>query len=193
MNSISPIKCNEHMLVSFLIEATVKPSNLQAFAHRQRRSHDFFFGGATRYIFVTSPGADRIQWGGVVAEIFRDLNYRIGFGGGGGVADVNKSITFPRFRDIFGPPADHQPFMDTRGNSGTLPMSACTFKPRNNINSFRIKTFTKSLGGPWPPWPPPLATPLPIVRRWLNPSAVSKMVSKTRFSSDLCQYTDNYS
>ena len=24
----------------------------------------FFLGGATRYIFVTSPGADRIQWGG---------------------------------------------------------------------------------------------------------------------------------
>ena len=45
--------------------------------------------------------------------------------------------------------------MDTRGNSGTLPMSAYTFKPRNNINSFRKKTFTKSLGGPWPPWPPP--------------------------------------
>ena len=47
----------------------------------------FFWGGATRYIFVTSPGADRIQWGGgggVVAEIFRGLNYRIGFSGGGG-------------------------------------------------------------------------------------------------------------
>ena len=45
----------------------------------------FFGGGASRYIFVTSPGADRIQWGGgVVAVIFRDLNYRIGFSGGGG-------------------------------------------------------------------------------------------------------------
>ena len=39
-------------------------------------------------------------------------------------------------------------------SSRTLPMSASTFKPRNNINSFRKKTFT-SLGGPWPPWPPP--------------------------------------
>ena len=58
----------------------------------------FFLGGATRYIFVTSPGTDRIQWG----DIFSDLNYRIGFSGGGGVVaeivPVSKSITFPRFR-----------------------------------------------------------------------------------------------
>ena len=45
--------------------------------------------------------------------------------------------------------------MDTRGNSGTLFMSAYTFKPRTNINSFREKTFTKSLGGAMAPLPPP--------------------------------------
>ena len=73
----------------------------------------FFGGGATRYIFVTSPGADRIQWGGgVVAEIiFRELNYRIGFSEGGGVVaeifPVDKSITFPRFRDILGTFSGH--------------------------------------------------------------------------------------
>ena len=44
----------------------------------------FFWGGAPGTFFVISPGADRIQWGGVVAEIFRDLNYRIRFSGGGG-------------------------------------------------------------------------------------------------------------
>ena len=67
---------------------------------RQRRSQDFFWGGATRYNFVTSPGADRIQWGeggGVVAEICSSRNFprsqlpdRIGFSGGGGgvVAEI---------------------------------------------------------------------------------------------------------
>ena len=45
--------------------------------------------------------------------------------------------------------------MDTHANSGTLSRSAYTFKPRNNIDSFQKKTFTKSLGGPWPPCPPP--------------------------------------
>ena len=81
--------------------------------------------------------------GGVVAEVF----------------PVHKSITFPRFRDIFftffGPPADHPPFVDIHGNSGTLPTSAYAFKPRNNINSFREKTFTESLGGHGPRAPPP--------------------------------------
>ena len=51
-----------------------------------------FFGGATRYIFVTSlreptafsgGGGGGGVGGGVVAEIFRDLNYRIGFSEGG--------------------------------------------------------------------------------------------------------------
>ena len=148
----------------------------------QRRSQDFFLGGATRYIFVTSPGADRIQWGGggssrnfpwsqlpdriqwggVVAEIFRDLSYRIGFSGGEGSIrnfsrwQIKHIPSIPgHFLYIFGPPAALSPFMDTHGNSGTLPMSAYTFNPRNNINSFPKKTFTKSLGGPWPPWPPP--------------------------------------
>ncbi len=33
VNTILPIKCNEYMWVFFLIEATVKSSSLQAFAH----------------------------------------------------------------------------------------------------------------------------------------------------------------
>ena len=72
---------------------------------KQRRSQDFFLGGATRYIFVTSPGADRIQWGGgVVAEIFMISVTGSDSVGGGVVAEmfpVIKSIAFPRFRDIF--------------------------------------------------------------------------------------------
>ena len=39
-------------------------------------------------------------------------------GGGGVVADifpVNKSISLPRFPDIFGTFSDHPPFMDTHG------------------------------------------------------------------------------
>ena len=64
----------------------------------------FVWKGPPGTFYVISPAADRIQCGGVVAEIFRDLNYRIRFSGGGGVAEifpVDKSITFPRFRDIF--------------------------------------------------------------------------------------------
>ena len=64
---------------------------------RQRRSQDFFFGGATRYIFVTSPVREPTAFsgggGGRVAEMFRDLNYRIGFSGGGVVAEI--------FRDLY--------------------------------------------------------------------------------------------
>ena len=96
--------------------------------------------------------------------MFRVLNYRIGFsGGGGGGSSRNfspKQINHipsisGHFWYIFGPPADHPPFMDTRGNSGTLPMSACTFKPRNNINSFRKKNVYQKFGGAMAPLAPP--------------------------------------
>ena len=79
-------------------------------------------------------------------------------GGGGSSRNfpVQKSITFPRFREIVGPPAAHPPFMVTHGNSGTLPASAYTFKPRNNINSFQEKNiYQKFGGGHGPPGPPP--------------------------------------
>ena len=33
-------------------------------------------GGGSRRIFPSSPRADAIQWGGVVAEFFRDLQLR---------------------------------------------------------------------------------------------------------------------
>ena len=82
-------------------------------------------------------------------------------GGGGSSRNcsrykINHIPSIPgHFWYIFGPPANHPPFMDTRGNSGTLPMSAYTFRPRNNINSFRKKTFTKRLGGAMAPLAPP--------------------------------------
>ena len=48
---------------------------------QQRRSQDFCLGGHP----VHFPSSLRIQWGGgVVAEIWRDLQYRIRFSGGGG-------------------------------------------------------------------------------------------------------------
>ena len=94
-------------------------------------------GGSSRN-FPRSQLPDWIQWGGGgVAEIF----------------PVNKSLTFPRFRDIFLAFSGHlriiRRLWTLPENSGTLHMSAYTFKPRNNINSFRKTTFTKSLGGPW--------------------------------------------
>ena len=83
--------------------------------------------------------------------------------GGGEVAgffftlsNQSRSSVPAHFGYIFGPPAGHPPFIDTHANSGTLPRSHYTFKPRNNINSFQKKTFTKSLGA----MAPPLATPL---------------------------------
>ena len=55
-------------------------------------SRIFFWGGATRYIFRHLSGSRPLQWGGgVVADIF----------------PVDKSITFPRFRDIFGTFSGH--------------------------------------------------------------------------------------
>ena len=128
-------------------------------------------GGATRYIFVTSPGADRIQWGGggVVADIFRYLNYRIGFSGGGGggvVAEIfpgNKSITFPRFRRIFCTFSGHLGIIRRLWTlaeiHGHFP---CLLTHSNHLTTSihsGKKQSPKVWGGHGPPGPP-LATPL---------------------------------
>ena len=82
-----------------------------------------------------------------------------------------------RFLCISGGPGDHPPFMETRGNSGTLGRSAYTFKECNNINSLEKKTFTKSLGGAWPPWPRgPLATPL-VEKGWQSVQTIPEICS----------------
>ena len=87
--------------------------------------------------------------------------------GGGLVADifpVNKSITFPRFRDIFCTFSAHLRIIRCLWTlaeiQGHFP---CLLTHSNHVTASihsGKKTFTKSLGGPWPPWPPPLATPL---------------------------------
>ena len=84
----------------------------------QRRSQDFCLGGGHQVHFpvhLSGGGGGvvaeilrdlvyRIRFGGVVAEILRDLVYRITFSGGGGggvvteIFHVNKSIALPRFR-----------------------------------------------------------------------------------------------
>ena len=58
---MSLIKFNEHMLVSFLIEATVKPSRLQAFAHRPAlaRSKCGFENRIKNTFFIRSVSAYR--------------------------------------------------------------------------------------------------------------------------------------
>ena len=83
----------------------------------------FFLGGPPGTFSVISPGTDRIQWGrgGSSRNFSRKL--------------INPIPSIPgHFFDIFGPPADHPPFVNTHANSGTLPRSAYTFEPRNNIN-----------------------------------------------------------
>ena len=91
-------------------------------------------GGGSSRNFSGSPlrtGSDSVGRG-VVAEIFP-------------VADQSHSLNSGTFFYIFGPPADHPPFMDTHGNSGTLPRYAYTFKERNNINSFHTKIVYQKL------------------------------------------------
>ena len=130
--------------------------------------HTWHFSNGVARIFVP-PGTfsvvsrsrpDSMGGGEVVAEIFRDLHKRTTFAGENFFRSLQVKITqIPSspgdFCYISGPPADHPPFLDTHGNSGRLGKSAYTFKERNNINSLEKKSFTKSLGGPWPPWPPP--------------------------------------
>ena len=128
-------------------------------------------GVATRYIFrhLRKPTTFGGGGGGVVPEIFRDLQYRIRFSGGGGGSSRhfpgNRSIAFPRCRDIFFTFSGHlqvtRRLWTLTQIQGHFP-GLLTFKPPNNINSFQKKTFTKSLGGmaPLTPPPPPPATPL---------------------------------
>ena len=62
--------------------------------HLQRRSQDFFFGGGGHPVYFRHLSGSRphsVGGGGVVADIFRDLNYRIGFSGGGGGSSRNFS------------------------------------------------------------------------------------------------------
>ena len=63
LNITDKIQFNEHMYthVSFLIEATVKPSNLQAFAHRPAlaRSKCGFENGIKNTFFIRSVSAYR--------------------------------------------------------------------------------------------------------------------------------------
>ena len=53
-----------HVVIMDRVELAFDTGRMGLMCQGQRRSQDFFFGGATRYIFVTSPGGRRIQWGG---------------------------------------------------------------------------------------------------------------------------------
>ena len=55
-----------------------------------RSRRDSVGGGGSSRIFPRSPRADAIQWvgGGVVAEIFRDLQEPTRFSGGGGSSRI---------------------------------------------------------------------------------------------------------
>ena len=91
----------------------------------------FVWGGATRYIFRHLSGSrpHSVGGGGVVADIFShsQLPDRIQWRGGGSSRDFSRSQinhipSVPgNFWSIFGPPANHPPFMDTHGNSGHFP------------------------------------------------------------------------
>ena len=61
VNTILPITFNDHMYVSFLIEAMVKPSSLQAFAHRPAlvRSKCSFENRIKNTFFIRSVSAYR--------------------------------------------------------------------------------------------------------------------------------------
>ena len=123
----------------------------------QRRSQDFFLGGATRYIFrhlsgSRPPTADRVQWGGggssrnfsryQINHIPSILGLFFTFSGRLRVTRRLWTLT-----EIHG----HFPRLLTHSNHVTA-----------SLHSAKNK-LTKVWGGPWPPWPP-LATPLvPII------------------------------
>ena len=89
-------------------------------------------------MFPLSPRADQFQWGGgVVASFFPVAAGR----------DLSNSLKSGAFSDISRAPADHPPFMDTRGNSGTVGRSAYTFKERNHINSLQKNYIYQKFGG----------------------------------------------
>ena len=123
----------------------------------------FFGGGATRTFSVISPGGrphsvggggssrnfpssqlpDQIQWGGGSSRQFSRC----------------KSITFPRFRNIFGTFSGH---LRITRRLWTLTEIQTHFPalltPSNHVTTSihsRKKHLTKVWGGAWPPWPPP--------------------------------------
>ena len=66
-------------------------------------------GGVVAEIFSHSRLPDRIQWGGGSSRDFSR-------------SQINHIPSVPgNFWSIFGPPANHPPFMDTHGNSGHFP------------------------------------------------------------------------
>ena len=102
--------------------------------------------------------------GGVVAEIFRDLNYRVGFSGGGGgvVADifpVNGSITFPRFLDIVGTFSGHLRIIRRLWTlAGIQAHFPCLLTHSSHVTTSihsGKKNLPKVWGGHGPPGPPP--------------------------------------
>ena len=118
--------------------------------------------------------------GGVVAELFRDLNYRIGFSGGGGVVaeifPLDKSITFPRFRDVFGTFSGHlriiRRFWTLAEIQGHFP---CLLTRSNHVTT-SINSGKKHLPKVWggaKNWPP-LATPLACMGLWYSSISVRK-------------------
>ena len=105
-------------------------------------------GGPPGTFSVISPGADRIQWGGgsSVAEVFPVVTEFF---------PVNKSITFPRFRDILATFSGHRTLTEIQGHF-----------PRLLTNSNHVtklihsgkKHLTKVWGSHGPLAPPGYAT-----------------------------------
>ena len=122
---------------------------------------------------MISAGRPDSVGGGVVAEIFRDPHKPTRFSGGGG---SRRNFSALQSGTIIFLPGNS---MSRSLKSPSFGNIIFTFPPdfdlfRNSLQKKKIywifsevhcrkNTFTKSLGGPWPPWPP-LATPL-VVRQ----------------------------
>ena len=112
-----------------------------------------FFGGGPIFRDLRRP--TRFGGGGVVAEIFRDRRKPGKFSGGGGSSTnlwaspitINQPHSVGFFFVFVTGGQDQSNYL----NSGHF---FWTF-PRLPEIYCRKKTFTKSLGGAWPPWPPP--------------------------------------
>ena len=140
----------------------------------QRRSQDFCLGGATRYIFRHLSGSRPHSVGGVVAKCFRDLSYRIRFGGGGGSSKqtffplANQSHS-PRFLGIFGTSGTFSGHLRIARRLWTLTEIQAHFTgllTHSNHVTTSIHSRKKHLTRIWgamaamAPLAPPLATPL---------------------------------
>ena len=113
---------------------------------------------------MISGGRPDSVGGGVVADIFRDRRKPGTFSGGGGGGSTRIFLTSPitiSQPDSVGGGENCLAYFLTGAQDKSNYLNSGHFFGHFRVTSrlpeinCRKKTFNKSLGGPWPPWPPP--------------------------------------